>query len=170
MVQRSPYPGWCLEFLIVSVMPHSHCGDSVGHTTRIPSPWSLTSQWQGVTWWDRRAHTLTPDNLQLTLEVWGGNTLIRIRFVTSQAGPVPVHLSAMLKPAQHPYLPLLLNKKCPGTGKLSKTEILEQVLNHSWCVCTLTGWTFLGATMTRKEREGRCVCVLLAVLSGGLGC
>lgn len=41
---------------------------------------------------------------------------------------MPVHLSAMLKPAQHPHLPLSLNKNCPHTGKHSKMEILEQVL------------------------------------------
>ena len=30
----------------MSVTPHSHCGDSVGCTTMIPSPWSLKPQWQ----------------------------------------------------------------------------------------------------------------------------
>lgn len=57
---------------------------------------------KSVTWWDRAAHILMPDNLQVTLvkKLWSRDVLIR--FTTSQNGLTNVHLSAILKPAQHP--------------------------------------------------------------------
>lgn len=127
MVPRSPYPGWCLEFLIVSGMPHSRCGDSVSHTTGYLPLGHLCLNDKSVTWWYRGAYMLTPDNPQVILanEVWSGNVLILVKIVTSQDCPVHVHLSDMLTPIQHPYVPLFSNKKCQ---LLSNMETLEQVL------------------------------------------